>query len=229
MSSETKPPAAHTIHSRQGPAWQVRFVVVDIRACTCERRDLPRSPGGLRALAASHQLLRSSHELRKEASPTPHHSQPAGGRMAGARSLRPPRFARVLSGAGARSPAISRRSVSSGSLLQLQGSLHMHRKEPSSASHWSQQVWRHMAGAHSSRLLYALSVRERDIPRSHGSLRALAAFYQLPGKLILAQEGSSLPLTAFSQHFGRCITCWWPLTYMGHHTHSTHGTGYSHR
>ena len=86
----------------------------------------------------------------------------------------------ALFGACARAPAISWRSVSSGSLLQLQGSSYMHRKEPSSASHWSQQVWRHMAGAHSSRLLYALSVRERDIPRSHGSLRALAAFYQLP-------------------------------------------------
>ena len=60
----------------RGSATRERARPVSAHTCVhvCERRDLPRSPGGFRALAAPHQLLGGCQWLRKEAFPTPHHS-----------------------------------------------------------------------------------------------------------------------------------------------------------
>ena len=70
-SSGRQPPPPYIIHGRQGAAWQVRFVVVDAYACVCERRDLSRSPGGLRALAALPQLPGRKLMIAQEGTPLP--------------------------------------------------------------------------------------------------------------------------------------------------------------
>ena len=95
--------ARSTLSSRHACALSVVCLVLE--------RDLPRSPGSACALAGMPQLLESSYQFRNEAPYYPQLAQQAGGCTAGARSSLRLAARGALSGAGARSPAISRRPL----------------------------------------------------------------------------------------------------------------------
>ena len=152
--------------------WQARghrFVSPSLVRCLVLERDLPRSPGGpvrLGTASPAAWKLISAQEgsLRRHLLPSPCREQHGS-----ARSALSSRRAYAPSGAGARSPAISRQPCALADMPQLLRSSYKLRNEAPYCSQLTQQAGCCTAGARSSLRLAArvrCLVLERDLPRS---------------------------------------------------------------